>query len=137
MNKVNIGKIKVGDKFSTEQKLLSTIGFEKARDNSKKAQIKEMQRYLAYKKTGKITRGKVTNEIVITEIFEEVKDKVDGRIGKGNNTNTGKYRQYLMPLLKMVPLQTVKIISKKLNIFIRKSIKLIYKYIRKLIDIYE
>lgn len=107
MNQVNIENIKVGDKFSTEQKLLLAVGFQKTKSNdSKKSQIKELQRYLTYKKTGKILRGKITSEIIISEIFEEVKPKIDGRTGKGNNTNTGKYRQYLMPLLKLISLQS-------------------------------
>lgn len=84
---MNIENIKVGDTFSTEKKLLIAVGFEKY-DGSKqkKSQIRELQRYLTYEKTGKISRGKVTNEIVITEIYETPKEKIDNRNG-GNNTS--------------------------------------------------
>lgn len=74
--------IKVGDTFSTENKLLCNVGFEKTKSlHTKKSQIKELKRYISYEKTGKISRGKVTNEIVITEIYDKPKEKEDNRKG--------------------------------------------------------
>lgn len=82
---MNIENIKVGDKFSTETKLLTKVGFDKTKSlDSKKSQIKEIQRYISYEKTGKLSRGKVTNEIIITEIYDVPKEKEDNRNG-GNN----------------------------------------------------
>ena len=84
---MNIENISVGDIFSTETKLLTKVGFDKTKSlDSKKSQIKEIQRYISYEKTGKLSRGKVTNEIIITEIFASAKEKEDNRNG-GNNSS--------------------------------------------------
>ena len=86
---MNLDKIKVGDKFTTEKKLLIKVGFEKYDGNKQKQlQLRELKRYLTYDKTGKMSRGKLTNEIVITEIFDTPKPKIDNRSNNGgNNTN--------------------------------------------------
>ena len=84
--------IKVGDTFSTESKLLTKVGFEKSiNSKQKKYQIKELKRYLSYEKTGKESRGKVTNEIVITEIYDEPKEKEDNRNGGNNKSIISNY----------------------------------------------
>lgn len=84
---MNLEFIKEGDIFSTETKLLSKVGFKKSiNSKQKKYQIKELNRYLSYEKTGKVSRGKVTNEIVITEIYNEPLEKEDGR-SDGNNSS--------------------------------------------------
>lgn len=89
---MNLENIKVGDKFSTESKLLTKVGFEKYSGKPQKEyQLKELQRYLTYEKTGKISRGKPTNEIVVTEIFDTPKEKMDNRNSNGgNNTQSLK-----------------------------------------------
>lgn len=89
LDKMNLNRIKVGDKFSTESKLLTTVGFDKPTDGkTKKYQIRELKRYLTYDKTGKMSRGKITNEIVVTEIYDMPKPKIDNRSNNGgNNTN--------------------------------------------------
>ena len=85
-------KVKVGDKFSTENKLLGTVGFKKTKSlHTKNSQIKELKRYLSYEKTGKISRGKVTNEIVITEIYDVPKEKEDNRNGGNNRSIISDY----------------------------------------------
>lgn len=86
---MNLDRIKVGDKFTTEKKLLIKVGFEKYDGNKQKQlQLRELKRYLTYDKTGKMSRGKLTNEIVITEIFDTPKPKIDNRSNNGgNNTN--------------------------------------------------
>jgi len=92
---MNLENIKVGDKFSTEKKLLITVGFEKYDGNKqKKYQLEELQRYLTYKKTGKLSRGKPTNEIVVTEIFDTPKEKIDNRSNNGGN-NTSIISDYM------------------------------------------
>lgn len=60
--------------------------------NSKKAQLKEWERYFSYVKQG--------NKFIITDIFEAPKEKIDGR-GKsegsrGNSSVYGKYLQLLI-----------------------------------------
>ncbi|MFI3325944.1 MAG: hypothetical protein R3Y35_07195 [Clostridia bacterium] len=82
---INLDDIKLGDKFSNETKLLFGLGFTNNKDNSKKANIKEAKRYLSYEKTGKLSRGKETNEIIITDIFPIPLDKVDLRVSNGGS----------------------------------------------------
>ena len=86
---MNLDRIKVGDKFTTEKKLLIKVGFEKYDGNKQKQlQLRELKRYLTYDKTGKMSRGKITNEIIITEIYDMPKPKIDNRSNNGgNNTN--------------------------------------------------
>lgn len=89
---MNIENIKVGDTFSTESKLLTEVGFERYNGKPQKDyQIKELKRYLSYEKTGKISRGKVTNEIVITEIYDVPKEKEDNRNGGNNRSIISDY----------------------------------------------
>jgi hypothetical protein len=83
---MNIENIKVGDKFPTESKLLNAVKFNKAiNSKQKKYQLRELNRYLTYEKTGKISRGKPTNEIVVTEIYDTPKEKIDNRTNNGGN----------------------------------------------------
>ena len=77
---MNIGNVKVGDKFSTETKLVRALGLEpQTGKKNKEYQIREIKRYLSYEKTGKINikTHKVSNEIIITEIYDEPLDKID------------------------------------------------------------
>lgn len=76
---INTDGINIGDKFSTENKLLETLGYPKAGGNSRLALLKDAQRYIDYSKTGKLYRGKETGEIVITEKYVEPKSIQDGR----------------------------------------------------------
>lgn len=68
---IDVSNIKVGDKFSTENKLIRALGLEPKKGRNRNFQIIDIQRYLSYEKTGKISRGKKTNEIIIIEIFEK------------------------------------------------------------------
>ena len=77
--------VNVGDKFATETKLIIAVGLEPLKGNSKKAQLNEIKRYIAYEKTHKLYRGKETNEIVITEKYLEPKAKIDNRKNNGKN----------------------------------------------------
>ncbi len=81
---MNLTNVIEGQVFSNITKLLSELGFPKATGDTKQKQIKEIKCYLAYEKTGEISRGKVTNEIVVTDIFDVPKEKVDKRINNGN-----------------------------------------------------
>ena len=46
--KIVKGIVAEGDKFSTETQLIEKLGFPKAKGNTKKAQRKEIARYLTY-----------------------------------------------------------------------------------------
>lgn len=88
---INIDKINVGDKFSTETKLLDILGYPKASGNTRLSLIKDVQRYIDYAKTGKVARGKETNEIIITDKYIDTKDAKDGR--------TSEIIKYIKPLI--------------------------------------
>lgn len=88
---INIDEVNIGDKFSTENKLLVALGYPKLSGNSRLALLKDAQRYVDYSKTGKIHRGKETSEIVITEKYIEPKETQDGR--------TSVVVQYIKPLI--------------------------------------
>lgn len=88
---INTDGINIGDKFSTENKLLETLGYPKAGGNSRLALLKDAQRYIDYSKTGKLYRGKETGEIIITEKYIEPKSSQDGR--------TSIIIQYIKPLI--------------------------------------
>ena len=92
---MNIDNISVGDKFSTLNKLIKALGIKPAKGNQGKAQIKEIKRYLKYEKTHKYSRGKETNEIVITEKYDKPLDKQDGRSAKSSD-----YIDALAPILQ-------------------------------------
>jgi hypothetical protein len=95
---VNVENIEKGEKFATVNALIRATGNEPKKDNSKKAQVKEIERYVSFEKTGKINRGKETNEIIITKIYSEPKDKIDLRTEK-----TGIYTDDISTLLAIVP----------------------------------
>lgn len=80
--------IEVGMKFSTVTKLYEKLGLNNVKGKQKQYQDDEIARYLSYKKTGKMSRGKETNEIIITEIYENPKPKIDNR---------GKHDNHIMP----------------------------------------
>lgn len=88
---MDVNKINVGDKFSTENKLLSILGFPQASGNTRLSLLKEVQQYFDYTKTGKVARGKETNEIVILDKYIQPKSKQDGRVSE--------IVQYLKPLI--------------------------------------
>lgn len=94
---ININNINVGDIFSTKGALRKKLGFKKAtKPDLIKYQDREIGRYLEYKKTGKISRGKETNEIIITEIYDITKEKIDNR---KNNKGHGRFCYILKDLL--------------------------------------
>ena len=106
---MDIRNVKVGDKFPTKSKLIKAIGLTPAKGkNPIIAQDKEIARYLSYEKTGKMSKGKMTNEIVITQIFDTPKEKVDNRKNNGgSNKGKTKYGDVVIPtiiyLLKQSP----------------------------------
>ena len=83
---MKISNVKVGDKFSTENKLCKALEIEPKTGKGKKYQLMDIRRYLNYQKTGKINpnTNKVSNEIIITEIFAEPKIQTENRGRKGD-----------------------------------------------------
>lgn len=92
---MNIDKIKVGDKFSTENKLLTALGYSKSSGNTRLAQLKEVKQYFEYTRTGKQSRGKQTSEIIITKKYIAPLDKDDKRLSE--------IHKYLKPLILSIP----------------------------------
>lgn len=88
--------IKVGDKFSTEAKMVVALGLEVKKGKARELQMNEVRRYVSWDKTGLVKRGKVTNEIVITEVREIPTKKVDRRV---NNGGVSKYAEYIDQLV--------------------------------------
>ena len=71
--------INIGDVFTTENGILDALGFPKSGGNTRHSYLKEAKRYINWKPTGKLYRGKPTSEIIITEKYKVPLDKVDGR----------------------------------------------------------
>src|SRR5574344_1355656 len=76
-----------GKKFSTIAKLLNNIQIEKHDGSKYKKDIKLVECVLDYKKTGKINpkTHKMSNEIIVTDIFDEVKQYKDNRYSEVSN----------------------------------------------------
>lgn len=102
---IKLENIAVGDKFSTETKLLLRLGFTNNKGDSKKANIKEAQRYLKWEKTGKVSRGKVTNQIEVTLIYPTPLDKIENR--GGARANAGNKSIYIDDITDLCNLLTI------------------------------
>lgn len=91
MNVEKLELIEEGDKFSTENKLLNILGYPNASGNTRLSQLKEVRQYIDYQKTGKISRGKETNEIEIIKKYTSPNPKDDKRLSDAP--------KYLKPLI--------------------------------------
>lgn len=89
-----INNLKQGQVFKNLKELCECIGIEyKDSTNSRKAILKDLERYFLYHKEGR--------KIVIDEIYAEPKEKIDNR-GKSEgsrNNYKGKYAEYIDVLL--------------------------------------
>lgn len=76
-----------GKKFSTITKFFNKMQIERHRGNQYKTDIKRIECVLDYKKTGKINpkTHKVSNEIIITDVFDEIKPYEDKRCSEISN----------------------------------------------------
>lgn len=76
--------------FKNYKELCVYLGEEPKTSNSKKAQLKEWERYFSFRKEGQ--------KIIITEIFDVPKEKVDNRANNysRNNKNVKPMMDYLM-----------------------------------------
>lgn len=50
--------INIGDVFTTENGILDALGFPKSRGNTRYSYFKEAKKYINWKSTGKLYRGK-------------------------------------------------------------------------------
>lgn len=73
--------------FKNYKELCAYLGEEPKKANSKVAQLKEWERYFSFRKEGQ--------KIIITEVFDTPKNKVDNR-GGNNNKNVKPFMDYLM-----------------------------------------
>ena len=76
---INTDDIKVGDTFATYAKLVTALGLNSCTGKQRVYQEKEIRRYIDFKKTGKINpkTHKESNEIIVTEIYDEPLEKED------------------------------------------------------------
>lgn len=78
-NIINTSEIKVGDTFTTYAKLVTALGLDSCTGKQRVYQEKEIRRYIDFEKTGKINpkTHKESNEIIVTEIYNEPLEKED------------------------------------------------------------
>jgi hypothetical protein len=66
----NIDKIHIKDKYNTLSELKRELGLDKPNGSKeRKEQDKTLSKYISYEKTGKIKRGKISNEIQVVQIY--------------------------------------------------------------------
>ena len=98
----NIASVDVGSTFEKEKDLYTALGLSEIYTADTKNTIKRyVKKYLAWKKTGKLNpSGKVSNQIIITDIVEDAENHVpeDGRAGNGGAHNI-KYGNVFQDLL--------------------------------------
>lgn len=80
-NIINTSEIEVGDTFATYAKLVTALGLDSCTGKQRVYQEKEIRRYIDFEKTGKINpkTHKESNEIIVTEIYDEPLEKEDNR----------------------------------------------------------
>ncbi|OLS37921.1 hypothetical protein BTR22_05270 [Alkalihalophilus pseudofirmus] len=109
---MNISNLTEGQIIKNYRELCVVLGIKyKEGSDSRKAQITELETYCDFEKKG--------HKYIITKIFNERKQKIDGR-GKseGSRSNNGKYSPYFKPLLlNMVAREGGEIIKTKNQLF--------------------
>lgn len=85
--KLDTNTLKINDTFKNYKELCAYLGEEPKKANSKVAQLKEWERYFSFRKEGQ--------KIIITEVYDTPKDKIDKR-GGNNNKNVKPMMDYLM-----------------------------------------
>lgn len=90
---MNIDKVYAGKTFKNYNVLCEELGWEvKKGTDSRKAQIKELERYCKFHKEG--------NKFYIDEVYNEALPKQDGRgKSKGSRNNNSVYRDYIQVLV--------------------------------------
>lgn len=93
---MTLSNIKVGNIYKNYKEICNILEEEPKGGDSKKAQMKEWNRYFNWDRKG--------YKFIITEIYNEPKPKEDGRINNGQNPNShhnqnGMYGKYIDKLL--------------------------------------
>ena len=85
---MNINKLKVEQVIKNYKELCALLGIEPCAGNSKKSQLKELERYINYHKEG--------NKFIVDEIYTNVKEKEDLRKYNGGDRTSfcGEYKHY-------------------------------------------
>jgi len=91
---MNINNLSVGQIVKNYKTMCEILGQQAKTSNSKKAQIKEWERYFKFHKEGQ--------KIIIDEIYEKPLDVEDGRTNSNiiKNINKGVYSKEMFPLVK-------------------------------------
>ena len=78
---MNTQNLTVGQKFPTKTKVIEAMGEKAKKDSSKDAQWKDVECLIAWEHTGKLNKntGKVSNEIIVTKIYDVPLVKEDKR----------------------------------------------------------
>jgi len=124
-----------GKKFPTTTSLLKNIQIEKHNGSKYKKDIKLIECILDYKKTGKINpkTHKVSNEIIVTDIFDEIKPYEDNRYSEISN-----YIYNLVKSLDSYSYTTKRIFFDEFNILDREAFNYTSKTSNKnLIEFYK
>ena len=94
---VQLEHIKPGDIYKTERALARALGYPETKDSkTRRRQYEDMRRYVEYELTGRVKRGQVSKEIVITKLIDPPLPEVDHR---KNNGNHGKYIDLIKQIL--------------------------------------
>lgn len=84
---MNVDKLKEGQIIKNYKELCGLLEIKVEAGNSKKAQLKELERFAKYHKEG--------NKFIIDEVYSDIKEKVDGRFNNGNKGEFyGEYKHY-------------------------------------------
>lgn len=94
-------KINLNDTFSTKTALLRSLGFADTKSKcSRDSNLKEVERYIEIGKSYKVNykTKKISNEIMILEIYDEPKDKIDARYKNGSQEFINELKKLILSL---------------------------------------
>ena len=83
---MEICNLKKGMEIKNYRELCKLLNIKVKSSNSKKAQLKELERFCKYHKEG--------NRFIIDSIYKKVRDKEDNRKNNKGGNNLGKYKDY-------------------------------------------
>lgn len=89
---IKVDNLKIGQVAKNYKELCSILEIKVEAGNSKKSQLKELERFINYHKEG--------NKFVIDEIFEKIKEKERSKDIILSNINRGNYSKEMFPLVK-------------------------------------
>lgn len=92
MDTLNLKKIKIGQVIKNYKGLCKICGWKVKEGNAKKAQLKELDRYIKYHKDG--------NKFIIDEIYSTPFAKIENRGKSEGSRNNNIYGKFIDPILK-------------------------------------